>query len=190
MHRRHILFLLLSLLPFLGAAGVEPELAEDAVEVIYENGMYIGRFAFVVAVPTSIAWEVLTDFDHMAGFVPNLESSRVVAREVGGILIAQSGKVDFGPFSFRFESERRVETRQRERVLISRAVSGAAKHMQSEMRLTPEASGTRLEYRVEMIPGSWIPSSLGVGLMRHELAEQFSAMAREMVRRQQRRRTS
>lgn len=190
MHRRQALSLLLAFFPAIGTAGSEPRLPEDEVEVIYENGMYVGRFGFVVAVPPPIAWEVLTDFDHMAGFIPNLESSRVITREEGGFRIAQSGKVEVGPFTFRFESERRLEARKREGLLISRAVSGSAKHMLSEMRLTPEASGTRLDYRVEMVPERWIPSSLGVGLMRHELAEQFTAMTREMMRRQQRRRTS
>jgi carbon monoxide dehydrogenase subunit G len=190
MLRRHFLSILLTALPGLSLAGTEPELPEDDVQVVYENEMYVGRFSFVVAVPPTVAWEVLTDFDHMADFVPNLEASRVIAREAGVVHIAQRGKMDFGPFTFRFESERRVEARQREGLLIARAVSGSAKHMQSEMRLTPEAGGTRLDYRVEMVPERWIPSSLGVGFMRHELAEQFTAIAREMVRRQRGRRTS
>lgn len=192
MHRRHFLTLALACLalPAARSAGPEPGLPEDEVQVAYENEMYIGRFSFVVAVPAAIAWEVLTDFDRMSTFVPNLEASHVLEREDGIVHIAQRGKMDFGPFTFRFESERRVETHQREGLLISRAVSGSAKHMQSEMRLSPEAPGTRLDYRVEMVPERWIPSSLGVGFMRRELAEQFTAMAREMVRRHQRRRTS
>lgn len=192
MHRRRFIALapLLFALPGLTLAGTEPELREDEVQVANEKEMYVGRFGFVVAIPPAIAWEVLTDFDHMASFIPNLEASRIVSREDGVFRIAQRGTMDYGPFTFHFESERRVEARQREGVLLSRALSGSAKHMQSEMRLTAEDGGTRIDYRIEMIPGQWVPSGIAGGLLRRQLAEQFSAMAREMMRRQQRRRGS
>ncbi|MBS1188229.1 MAG: hypothetical protein H6R10_21 [Rhodocyclaceae bacterium] len=189
MHRRRILALPLACLPLFAAAmGQEPELPEDRVQVVYENDMYVGRFSFLVPVPPTVAWEALTDFDRMAGVIPNLEASRIVAREHNTLLVAQRGRLGFGPLAIPFESQRRVEMRQREGLLISRAISGNARHMLSEMRLTPEAAGTRLDYRLEMIPDRWLPSSLGIGFMRREMAEQFTALAREMVRRQELRR--
>jgi carbon monoxide dehydrogenase subunit G len=185
MHRRRFLILPLACLFPLTSSATELELPEGGIQVAYENEMYVGRFSFLVPVPPAVAWETLTDFDRMAEVVPNLEASRILAKQNNVLLVAQRGRLDFGPFSFRFESERRVEMRQKEGLLISRAVSGTAKHMLSEMRLTSEASGTRLDYRLELIPDRWLPSSLGTGFMRRELAEQFTALAREMVRRQQ-----
>lgn len=188
MDRRRFLALpLLCMLPAARGTAADVHLPEERVQVVYENEMYVGRFSFVVPVPTVIAWDALTDFDRMAAFIPNLEASRVVSRQNNVLLVAQRGKMDFGPLTFPFESERRVEMRQQDGVLISRAISGNAKHMLSEMRVTPEAPGTRLDYRLEMIPDRWFPSSLAIGVMRRELAEQFNAMAREMVRRQQKR---
>lgn len=173
----------------LAASPLQPTLAEDDVETIFDNGTYRGNFRFHVPVPLKTAWEVLTDFDRMADFVPNVESSRYVSREGNNALVAQRGKLDFGPFTIRYESERRIEMRPAEGVILARAVGGTTKYMQSEMRLLADARGTELNYRVEMIPDRWIPSGIGVGFMRHELAEQFSAIAREMVRRQEGRRT-
>lgn len=185
MHRRRLLALPLScLLPGVALAAPPPgQLGEDEVEVSYDRDTYVGRFSFVVPVPQAIAWEVLTDFEHMAGFVPNVEESRIVEREANTLQVAQRGKLDFGPFSMRFESVRRIEMRRREGILLSRGIAGSARRLESEMRLTPEAAGTRLSYRLEMVPDRWLPSSLGMGFLQHELAEQFTAIAREMLRR-------
>lgn len=171
------------------AAGSQPNLTEDEVDTLYDNGIYRARLSFVIPVPPRLAWEVLTDFDRMADFVPNVESSRIVARDGLTAHVAQKGKLDYGPFTFRFESERRIEMHAADGVILAKAIAGTTKHMQSEMRVTASGQGTELNYRVEMIPDRWIPTSVGVTFMRHELAEQFSAIAREMVRRLESRRT-
>lgn len=189
--RRHLFSSALAWTTLLACRGVSagmPTLLESDVSVIFENGLYTGRFSWLIPVPTSIAWDVLTDFDHMADFVPNLESSRIIARDGGSITFAQKGRVKFGIFSFGFESQRRVELRPREGLLLAQALSGTAKHMASETHLAEEENGTRLDYRIEMIPGRWYPSTLGIAGMRHEVAEQFTAIAAEMVRRTEGRR--
>lgn len=158
-------------------------LADDDVTVDYLDGTYSAHLAFRVAAVPAVALEVLTDFDHMVGVVPNLESSRIVSRSANVFIIAQRGKADFGPFSFRFESQRRVELLPDGR-LLAEALSGSTKFMRSELRVQGLGGGSRIDYRIEMIPDRWLPSSLGVNFMRHELAEQFSALLREMERRQ------
>lgn len=189
MNRRHFLALV-AWAPWAACPAAPGDLAEDAVEVSYEDGLYSARFAFVVAAPMALAWEVLTDFEHMAAFVPNLEQSEVLIREPGGLRVRQRGRLDFGPFAMRFESQRQVELRPREGIIRSRAIGGSTRHMQSEMRLLAVPDGTRLDYSLEMIPDRWIPSSLGLNFLRHELAEQFTAIAGEMLRRRQSRRSS
>ena len=184
--RRHFLLLTaltLAALPALGETTGEPSAVQESdVEVDYQDGTYFSHVRFAAPVSQATAWEVLTDFDHMADFVPNLESSRIVSRSGNVLQVAQKGKADFGPFSFRFESERRLELKPRQDIL-AKAISGSAKYMASEMHLRQEGGKTLFDYRTEMIPDRWIPSSLGVNLLRHEMAEQLSAMVREMVRR-------
>jgi carbon monoxide dehydrogenase subunit G len=178
--RRHLLALCL-LLPL--ASAWAAGLSSEEVTVDYRDGEYFANLAFRVAVAPAVALAVLTDFDRMAEFVPNLSSSRVLAK-VGNIYrVAQEGKVDFGPFAFRFASERRIEVFPEGRI-VARALSGSTKYMRSELRLQPAGDGVRIDYRIEMIPDDWIPSGLGINMLRHELAEQFSALGREMERRQ------
>ena len=46
-----------------------------------------------------------------------------------------------------------------------------------------KGTSTVFTYRVEMVPDFWLPSLLGPSLLRHEMAEQFSALVAEMQRR-------
>lgn len=81
-----------------------------------------------------------------------------------------------------YENERRIEIIDNSKIL-SRSLAGSARRMQSEMRLLSSEPGTRLDYNIEIEPDSWLPSSLGINFLQHELAEQFNALGREMVRR-------
>jgi carbon monoxide dehydrogenase subunit G len=162
------------------AAGV----GDLDIAVDYRDGRYSGSLRMVVPVPPTTAMAVLTDFDHMAEFVPNLTASRVMARSGNVLRVAQEGKADFGPFLWRFSSERRIEIFPDGRIL-ARGLSGSIKSMQSELRLHPAgANSTLIEYRVVSAPDFWVPSSVGTNFLEHELEEQFSAIAREMQRRE------
>ena len=159
------------------------KISDEDVAVEYRDGTYFTNLSLRVVAPPAQVLEVLTDFEHMADFVPNLVSSRVVSRSGNVFRIQQQGNAVFGPFSFPFESERRIEWFPDGR-LVAQALSGSTKYMRSELRYQGIAGGTRIDYRMEVVPDRWIPSSVGVNLMRHELAEQFSALAREIARRQ------
>lgn len=167
------------------AGGGTTDLAgETDVAVDYRDGLYSGHLRMRVPVRPEAALAVLTDFDHMADFVPNLTTSRVVQRAGNVYRVAQEGKAEFGPFTFRFTSERRIEVFPEGRV-VSRVLSGSFRPMHSELRLQPAGpEETRIDYRIEMAPAIWMPSAIGTNFLRHELAEQFAAMAREMVRRE------
>lgn len=158
--------------------------AAQEVAVDYRDGVYFGKLQMAVPVASATALAVLTDFDHMASFVPNLTASRVLVRAGNVYRVAQEGRAGFGPFSFRFSSERRIEVMADGRV-VARAISGSTRQMRSELRLAAAAPGeTRIDYRIEMEPDLWVPSAFGSSFLRHELGEQFQALAREMVRRE------
>ncbi len=155
---------------------------DDEVQVDYRDGLYIASLHLKTPVAPGIALKVLTDFEHMADFMPGVLTSRVVSHHGNVYEVAQRGKVSFGPFSMTFESLRRIEVIDDTRIL-SRSISGSAKRMHSEMKLRPQDSGTLIDYHIEIEPDSWIPSSLGSNFLQHELAEQFNALGREMLRR-------
>lgn len=181
------LLLLLAFSPAFAADVALTTLDERNVAVNYRNGIYFADLSLQVAVPPAMAIEVLTDFEHMPSFVPNLVSSRIISHTGNVFLVTQQGKAHFGPLTFSFESERRIELKSDGR-LISQALSGSTKYMRSELAVQDAAGGTSLNYHIEVTPELWLPSSFGTSFMRHELAEQFSALAREMERRHKSRR--
>jgi carbon monoxide dehydrogenase subunit G len=181
--RIFVLLIVLLGLPVLAADPPAGGLSDDDVEVDYRDGTYYATLAFRVAASPAVVIDVLTDFDHMVGVVPNLVSSQIVSRQGNIFVIKQRGKADFGPFSFPFESLREVEVLPDGRIL-GRALGGSTKHMRSELRVHAQGRGVRVDYQIEVVPDRWLPSSLGVPFMRHEMAEQFTALIHEMERRQ------
>ena len=173
---------LLSMLLLAGLALPGRALTDDDVTVDYKDGTYTASLRTRTPAPPTIVLAVLTDFEHMAEFMPGVVSSHIVARQGNSYQVSQRGKVSFGPFSMSFESLRQIDVVDGQRIL-SRSLAGSARRMQSEMRIEPLEHGTRLEYHIEVEPESWIPSSLGANFLQHELAEQFNALTKEMFRR-------
>jgi len=187
---QHLLIALWFLPQLVLAQGMPASPVKNAeVAVEYREGSYYGSLSLAVPVSPPLALEVLTDFEHMAGFVPNLSLSKVLAHEGRIFRIFQQGRANFGPLSFDFESERQIEVFPDGR-LLSRGISGTSRYLRSELAITSLNDGIRLDYRIEMVPDRWLPPGIAIYFIRHELAEQFMALGREMERRQKLRSTA
>lgn len=165
------------------SAGAQSSVPDDEVHVQRSGESFTVDTTLFTPVPPALAWAVLTDFDHMGSFVPNLTSSQVLERSDALLKVAQKGVARYGIFSTRFESIREVSLSP-QREIRAHNIGGNVKSMDSVMQLQAEGSGTRLHYHAEVIPGFWFPPLIGPSLVRHETAEQFSAMLQEMMRRQ------
>src|SRR5260221_9332283 len=79
------------------APGLVPAAAADAIEArIERQGEYIAVNASVLMrVDARIAWEVLSDYDHLARFIPDMKTSRVVLRAGKSVLVEQMGAIGF-----------------------------------------------------------------------------------------------
>lgn len=137
-----------------------------------------------VAVKPRRAWEVMTDFDRMAGFVPNLSSSKIVARNGNRLKVAQKGTYTLGLWNFPFESMRDVELFPYTRV-TSHATSGSMKNMDSVTYFEADGQNTRVNYNATLTPALSIPPLLGPSLINSEVREQFQGMYDEMLKREQ-----
>ncbi|HEX5092601.1 MAG TPA: SRPBCC family protein, partial [Burkholderiales bacterium] len=59
----------------------------------------VHAFALVQAMHATV-WGTVTDYDHLAGFVPGMHSSRVVARRDGAQVVEQRGETRFLFFTY------------------------------------------------------------------------------------------
>jgi|FrelakmetLWP11LW_1041352.scaffolds.fasta_scaffold17419_1 hypothetical protein len=164
------------------AAAAETPLTRVDIDLRQAGRTFVVDATFSAPVPPSVAWDVLTDFEHMDAFVPNLAESRIVARDGNVLNILQYGVARFGPFAVRFESERRV-TLAPFATIRSTQLRGTMDKLDSTTTFASEGTGTRLTYHVEAIPGALFPDVIARRFLSHEIAEQFDAIVREMVRR-------
>lgn len=184
------LFLLLaSLLWAAPAWGQQAESLADDIEIAVrkEGATVIVDVGMPVKASLRSAWEVLTDYDHMADFFPNLDSSKVVQQQGNRLRIEQTGKVAYGPLSFPFESIREIVLTPYSKV-HSKAVGGTIKHGEAITRLVSEGSTTRIFYHSESVPNTWVPPGIGPNLIAGRTREQFASLREEILRRANRER--
>lgn len=161
-------------------AGAQPAAVD--VRVTQSGPAFVIEAALEVPVPLPLAWEVLTDFERMAAFVPNLADSRVVARDGTTLTIVQHGIARFGPLALRFASERLV-TLVPPASIASTQTRGTMERVESLTTFASTDAGTRLRYHVEVVPGALYPDAITRRFLGHEVTEQFDAVVREMLRR-------
>jgi len=163
------------------AADATGPVAESDVHVEHTGNHFTVDLSLHAPVPPARAWAVLTDFEHMATFIPNLTNSEIIERNEKGLKIHQKGVARYGIFSSQFESIREIQLSPMFEIR-AHGVGGNLQRADSLMRLEPDGAGTRLTYHAEAEPGFWFPPWIGPALVQHETAEQFNALLREMAK--------
>lgn len=172
-------FLLMLVAVGTGAAAQSPI---RSIEIAEKDGGYVADVVMAAPVPTTIAWDVLTDFDKMANWVPNVRESKVIARDGNTLEVEQQGVAKFGIASFPYVSARRMVLDPQKTVKATQ-IKGSMKRMESLMRVSADGAGTQLNYRLELVPSGLAAMALSKDFLKHELTEQFTAIIGEMVRR-------
>jgi carbon monoxide dehydrogenase subunit G len=166
--------------------AVHPSLAADSpirsVDVTYDGDTYVLNAVMFAPVAQSIAWDVLTDFDHMAQWVPNVTESKVLKRDDTTVMIEQRGVAKYGAVSFPYTTERKIDLKPQS-AINSLQVKGSLRRVASTMLVEPDGKGTRLTYHLEIVPSFLASALLSKDFLEHEIGEQFGAIIGEMVRR-------
>lgn len=155
-----------------------------SIRVVHDGATYVCDVDMLVPVPSLVAWSVLTDFDHMAQWVPNVRLSRVLQRGDAAVTVEQRGVVKSGVAGFPYATERRVELHPRTAIHATQT-KGSLQRVESLMLLEPDGASTHLTYHLELVPSRLAGAILSVHTMEQELAEQFGAIIGEMMRRGQ-----
>lgn len=128
------------------------------------------------------AWRVLTDYDRYAEFIPDLRVSRVLARDGAKIIVEQSG--DAALWLFKLPVHVRFEVNELPpNSLQSRTVAGSVRVLASIYALVPVASGVRLDYAGQIVPGFELVGRIEQTVVQQNAARHFQALADEIERR-------
>lgn len=128
------------------------------------------------------SWDVLTDYDHMTQFLPNLQLSKIVESKGNTLHVSQKGKATYGLLSFSFDSIREVVLTPYSEIR-SHILSGSIKQANATTQLIAEGNGTRILHHSESIPGTWIPPFIGKKIIDSQIREQYGEMRKEIIRR-------
>lgn len=179
--RAGALVLMLSVAP-----GVSPAIAQQAkVEARGEGeSIHVTASAEIEADPRTV-WNVITDYDHLAEFIPYVRSSRVVLRDGDRVVVEQSGEFTFLFFRQRVQTKLNVVESPPQRV-TARAIGGSGnlREMEGSYSIETLAAGTvRLSYSGRLVPDFAVPPLIGRMVVRNVFANQFNAMVGEILRR-------
>jgi ribosome-associated toxin RatA of RatAB toxin-antitoxin module len=133
-----------------------------------------------LAVSPARAWEVLTDYNRLSQFVPDLHESRVVSREGARAVVEQKGAARFLFFTYPIEVRLAVTEYPRQRI-ESHAVAGNFRELRSVYTLEPREGGVRLRYQGRLVPDFQLPL-FHTYVLKSNVEATFRAMVEEIER--------
>lgn len=188
MHRRDALVHLAALAA--SAAAPWSALAAPRLRAVADvnRSMAFGSItikAFVdVPVDPQTAWAVLTDYDHLADFVPDMHLSKLVSKPGEPPRVHQRGEKSWLLLDTPFEVILLMNETPTSRIHF-RQLSGTLKEMYGEWRFIPLNDGVRVTYVARMEPGLLSPRVPGDSwIIEADIQRMMEAIGREMLRRQ------
>ena len=152
------------------------------VDVDRNGSSFAVRAEATVAAPVATIWQVLTDYDHLARFIPGLSLSAVQARNANRVVVEQKGEARFLVFSYPIEVRLEVLESPTDSI-TSRAIEGNLKNMRGRYELRNAPGGVQLRYSGVLEPAFSLPPIIGTLAVRTMVEEQFGAMVAEIERR-------
>lgn len=147
------------------------------------DGVVTVKASAEMQVDPRMVWDVISDYDHLAEFIPDMKSSRVVQRDGDTVIVEQTG--EFGFLFFRQPiTVRLLVVEYPTRRILAHALGGNLREMEGRYELENLPAGAvRLLYKGRVVPDFPVPPIIGTMLMRSELSRQFTAMVKEIMRR-------
>jgi hypothetical protein len=185
MHRRKLL-LTLSILPLLclpWQAAAQQMWAKARVDRSMLSGN-VDILAFIdVPADLAAAWQVLTDYNRLAEFVPDMHASRIVSKPGEPIQVYQRGKKSWLLVDIPMELVFRMDETPSSSIRF-RMLSGNIRGMQGEWQLSPFGQGVRIKYVAHMKPGLLAPRAPGDFLLiEADIENMLLSIGKEILRR-------
>ena len=128
-------------------------------------------------------WSTLSDYDHLARFIPGMSSSRTVSRTGAEAVVEQKGSAGLGPFRQRFTVLLAVREEMNQSISAS-GIGGDFRFFESRYAIVPLGSQrARIVYQATLVPGMAVPFIVGLFAMRSMIGTQFDALLEEIRRR-------
>jgi hypothetical protein len=157
-----------------------PAWAEARVQIEGNTTVFRVTAEIDTGVNRDTAWNVLTDYNSWAGFIPDLILCRVISQPGAPLLLEQRGRVPQLP-NFPLVMITAVEETPRKGIRFMRT-AGNVKSLAGEWQIKGK-SRVRLFYQSVVEPGFPLPPQLTLDIFRNDAKARLEAMADEMARR-------
>jgi ribosome-associated toxin RatA of RatAB toxin-antitoxin module len=157
--------------------GVDAKLQGDALAISAHAA---------IRAPLQLIWQTLTDYDHLAEFIPGMETSHAIERRGNTAIVEQSGEARV--LMFRYPIAVTVESDEHyPSTIVVKLLAGNLRQLRGAYRIAA-VPGARdefvLRWRGIIAPDIFLPSFLTLPGLRESVEVQFLGMVREIERRQ------
>lgn len=153
-----------------------------AVHVEKDGTAFVVRTELTVAAIADEVWAVLTDFDHMAQILSNVDASRIANRVGNTFEVIQKSHASFGLLRLAFSSVRQVELSPK-REIRSRLLSGDLKSSDYVTRIAQEDGVTRITIHGKFVAEGLSASAITPEAIESQTRRQYRELREEIVRR-------
>lgn len=140
---------------------------------------------FVAATPQQ-AWQVLTDYEHLTEFVPDLVHSKVLTRGPHDATVEQVSQAGFLFMSHSVQMVVHIDEQPFSAIDVA-LVSGDMRHYRAHWALAETfqagASGTLITYAGELAPKFFLPPLVGQPLVQAQVKKMVAAVMAEIEER-------
>lgn len=153
-------------------------------EVVRRGSSFQVRASIEADASVDLCYAVLADFDRLAEFVPDMQSSRVVSLPGEPLLLRQIGRAKPALSEYTFDVTLAVTVDPPHEITFRR-VAGNLRRMEGSWRVAGDGARCRIDYQADIAPDFWVPPVIGPLLMRGQVARQVEGLESEIVRRAQ-----
>ncbi|MBI5202998.1 MAG: SRPBCC family protein [Elusimicrobia bacterium] len=148
-----------------------------------EPGTYTVRGSFDAAATTSAVWSVLTDYDGLSRFVPDLKLSRVRERTADGVLLEQVATGRFLVFHKHVRVLLRCVETPGEKLAFEDSLGADFKLYRGAWTLIPEKGGVHVHYELRATPKGAAPGAIARRAMARGARDLLERVRQEILRR-------
>jgi ribosome-associated toxin RatA of RatAB toxin-antitoxin module len=132
--------------------------------------------------PAKLCYAVIADFDRLAEFIPDLQSSRIVSKPGQPLELRQVGETRLGLSRYAVDVTLALTVDPPHRIDFRR-VDGNLKLMEGSWQVRGDARRCVVDYHAALQPSFWVPPVLGPVIVRHRVERQLEGLLAEIERR-------
>ncbi len=179
----NIIGLILAATVFLANVAYGEISGPDFSFVVTREGDSIRTEARVdLAVAPALVWAVLTEYERYPRFISSMRDSRIVSRNLGGLVVEQKVRFSFLFFSQDIEA-RMLVSEFPPNIIESSVLEGNFKVMNGRYELLQVGDNTRISFSGRLIPKFSLPPVFGKSIVRSVLLRNFNELIAEILRR-------